>query len=167
VAEELQHELAKVENVGGTYLAGGSPNQIRIEPAPERLSEFGVTFNQIVDKLTNANRSFLVGAMRDGGKELTVVAGQTLQGVPDIGLLLLTTRDGRPVYLKDVADVVVGAAEPEHRAVMATRGPDGALVTRPAVSLALAKRRGANAVIVADDVVQIASASRPSLAAPR
>ena len=36
---------------------------------------------------------------------MPVVAGQTLQGVPDIGLLLLTTRDGRPVYVKDVADV--------------------------------------------------------------
>jgi multidrug efflux pump subunit AcrB len=154
VAEELQHELAKVENIGGTYLTGGSPNQIRIEPDPERLSVFGVTLNQIIDKLTNANRSFQVGSMRDGGHSLSVVAGQTLQGVPDIGLLLLTTRDGRPVYLKDVANVVVGAVEPEHRAFMLTRGDNGALVTRPAVSLALAKRKGANAVTVADDIIE-------------
>ncbi len=41
-----------------------------------------------------------------------MLAGQTLQGVPDIGLLLITSRDGRPVYVKDVANVVVGAAEP-------------------------------------------------------
>jgi len=153
VAEELQHELAKVENIGGTYLAGGSPNQIRIEPDPERLSVFGITLNQIVDKLTNANRSFQVGTMRDGGRSLSVVAGQTLQGVPDIGLLLLTTRDGRPVYLKDVADVVVGAAEPEHRAWVVTRGSDAKMLVRPAVSLALAKRKGANAVVVADDII--------------
>ena len=154
VAEELQHELAKVDNVGGTYIVGGSPNQIRVEPDPERLSLYGVTLNQLIDKLTNANRSFLVGAFRDGGKSLPVLAGQTLQGVPDIGLLLLTTRDGRPVYVKDVADVVVGAAEPEHRAWTMTRLANGELERRPAVSLAIAKRKGANAVMVADDVLQ-------------
>ena len=61
VAEELQHELAKVDNVGSSYIVGGAPNQIRVEPDPERLSLYGVTLNQLVDKLTNANRSFQVG----------------------------------------------------------------------------------------------------------
>jgi len=154
VAEELQHELLKVDNVGGAYIVGGSANQIRVEPDPERLAVYGVTLNQLIDKLTNANRSFLVGAFRDGGKSLPVLAGQTLQGVPDIGLLLLTTRDGRPVYVKDVADVTVGAAEPEHRAWTLTRLADGELQRRPAVTLAIAKRKGANAVVVADDVLR-------------
>ena len=154
VAEELQHELVKVDNVGGAYLVGGSPNQIRVEPDPERLSLYGITLNQLIDKLTNANRSFLVGAFRDGNRSIPVVAGQTLQGVPDIGLLLLTSRDGRPVYVKDVADVVVGAAEAEHRAWTLTRQPNGELQRRPAVSLAIAKRKGANAVYVADDVIK-------------
>jgi len=154
VAEELQHELAKVDNVGAAHIVGGSPNQIRVEPDPEKLSVFGVTLNQLIDKIANANRSFEVGAFRDGGKSLPVLAGQTLQGVPDIGLLLLTTRDGRPVYVKDVADVVVGAAEPEHRAWTSTRGANGELLRRPAVTLAIAKRKGANAVTVADDVLK-------------
>ena len=153
VAEELQHELTKVDNVGSTYIVGGSPNQIRVEPDPERLAVYGVTLSQLIDKLTNANRSFLVGAFRDGGKSLPVLAGQTLQGVPDIGLLLLTTRDGRPVYVKDVADVTVGAAEPEHRAWTMTRLADGELQRRPAVTIAVAKRKGANAVAVAEDVM--------------
>ena len=83
-----------------------------------------------------------------------MLAGQTLQGVPDIGLLLLTTRDGRPVYVKDVANVVVGAAEPEHRAWMITRAANGELKRSPAVTLAIAKRKGANAVAVADDVLK-------------
>ena len=145
VAEELQHELTKVDNVGSTYIVGGSRNQIRVEPDPERLAVYGVTLSQLIDKLTNANRSFLVGAFRDGGKSLPVLAGQTLQGVPDIGLLLLTTRDGRPVYVKDVADVTVGAAEPEHRAWTMTRLADGQLQRRPAVTIAVAKRKGSNA----------------------
>ena len=82
------------------------------------------------------------------------MAGQTLQGVPDIGLLLLTSRDGRPVYVKDVADVVVGSAEADHRAWTMTRNASGALERRPAVSLAVAKRKGANAVRVAEDAMK-------------
>jgi len=59
VAEELQHDLTKVDNVGGSYIVGGAPNQIRVEPDPGRLSLYGITLNQLVDKLTNANRLFL------------------------------------------------------------------------------------------------------------
>ena len=154
VAEELSHDLAKVDNVGTAYIVGGSPNQIRVELDPEKLSVFGVTLNQLVDKLANANRSFDVGSFREAGRSLPVIAGQTLQGVPDIGLLLLTTRDGRPVYVKDVAEVVVGAAEPEHRAWTITRAANGELQRRPAVTVAIAKRKGANAVTVADDVLK-------------
>ena len=153
VAEELQHDLTKVEDVGLSYIVGGSPNQIRVEPDPERLSQYGVTLNQLIDKLTNANRSFTVGSFREGDRSVPVVAGQTLQGVPDIGLLLLTTRDGRPVYVKDVANVIVGASEPDRRSWTLTKEKDGELQKRPAVSIAIAKRRGANAVIVAEEVM--------------
>ena len=153
VAEELQHDLTKVEDVGLSYIVGGSPNQIRVEPDPERLSQYGVTLNQLIDKLTNANRSFTVGSFREGDRSVPIVAGQTLQGVPDIGLLLLTTRDGRPVYVKDVANVIVGASEPDRRSWTMTKEKDGELQKRPAVSIAIAKRRGANAVIVAEEVM--------------
>ncbi len=177
VAEELQHELTKVDNVGASYIVGGAPSQIRVEPDPEKLSLYGITLNQLIDKLTNANRSFQVGTFRDGGKALPVLAGQTLQGVPDIGLLLLTARDGRPVYVKDVASVVAGSAEPERRvwtlvrpgttphgtgtaghgtaANPQTGGATGAALDKlPAVSIAFAKRKGANAVIVTHDLLE-------------
>ena len=149
VAEELQHELAKVEGVGETFLVGGSPSEIRVEPDPEKLALYGLTLEQVINKIQNANRAFLAGSFREEGRAAPVVAGQTLQGVPDIGLLLLTTRDGRPVYVKDVAEVVVGAAERDHRAWTMTRRADGKLDRRPAVSLALAKRKGENAVNIA------------------
>ncbi len=163
VATELQHELLKVADVGLTYIVGGSPSQIRVEPDPERLALYGITLNQLTDKLANANRSMLLGAFRDAGKNLPVLAGQTLQGVPDIGLLLLTARDGRPVYVKDVATVVVGAAEPEHRVWRLTPDAKGGLERRPAVTLAFAKRRGANAVVVADQLIRRLEAVRGQL----
>ena len=153
IADDLQHELMKVDNVGLTYIVGGSPNQIRVEPDPERLALYGITLNQLVDKLQNANRSLVVGRVMQDNKSATVVAGETLQGVPDIGLLLLTSRDGRPVYVKDVADVKVGAAETDSRAWNLTKNAKGNLNRLPAVTVAFAKRKGANAVVVADQLL--------------
>ena len=153
IAQELQHELMKVDNVGITYIIGGSPNQIRVEPDPDRLALYGITLNQLVDKLQNANRSLVVGRVTSVNRSSTVVAGETLQGVPDIGLLLLTSRDGRPVYVKDVADVVVGAAETDSRAWNLAKAKNGELQRLPAVTIAFAKRKGANAVVVASDLL--------------
>ena len=154
IAEELLLELRKVEDVGLTYLVGGRPDQIRIEPDPERLSLYGITLNQLIEQIEDANRSFRIGQVRDAGDTLTVVAGQTLQGIPDIGLLLLTSRDGRPVYVGDVADVIVDAAPTDARAWHLVPDRDtGTLSRTPAVSIAIAKRAGANAVVIADRVL--------------
>ncbi len=163
VAKKLQHELVKVDNVGLNFVTGGRPNQIRIEPNPELLSLYGVTLNRLVEKLRAANRSFVVGAVRRNGRNVPTVAGQTLRGIPDIGLLLVTTKDGRPVYIKDVAKVVVGAKPLESRAWHLSRNAAGALTARPAVSLAFAKRKGANAVAVTDALLARVAAVRGRL----
>jgi multidrug efflux pump subunit AcrB len=153
VAEKLQHELSKVPDLGLSYIVGGRPDQIRVEPDPERLSLYGVTLSQLVDKVQHANSSLVVGAVRASDQSVPIVAGQTLQGIPDIGLLLVTTRDGRPVYVKDVATVVVGCRPDEHRAWHLVRRADGSLERLPAVSLALAKRKGANAVVIGEAIL--------------
>jgi multidrug efflux pump subunit AcrB len=154
LAEKMRAELTKVDNIGLTYISGGSAPQIRVEPDPEKLSLFGVTLQQLMAKVKDANRSFLAGQVRDAGIVRNVAAGQTLSGVPDIGLLLITTRDGRPVYVRDVASVVVGPGPTEHRVWDDARDADGGWHRVPAVSLALAKRAGANAVVVSEDIAQ-------------
>jgi len=159
VAQSLRHELIKVPNVGLTYIVGGRPDQIRIEPDPERLSLYGVSLNQLVDKVANANRSFEAGTLRRLDRTAVTMAGQTLQGVPDVGLLLVTSRDGRPVYVKDVADIVVDAKPLDARVWHLqpwekVEAKEAGLDRYPAVSLAIAKRKGANAVAVATDVME-------------
>ncbi|WP_247891177.1 efflux RND transporter permease subunit [Azospirillum aestuarii] len=154
VADDLLGQLVQVEDVGRSFIVGGQPDQIRVEPDPERLALYGVTLNQLVDKVKNANRSFIAGSVRSAGGSLPVVAGQTLQGTADIGLLLVTTRDGRPVYVKDVADVVVGARPGEISAWHLVPDGKGGLIRTPAVTIAIAKRAGANAVTIADRVLE-------------
>ncbi|MGE0285786.1 MAG: efflux RND transporter permease subunit [Bradyrhizobium sp.] len=152
LADKLRSELMKVDSIGLTYISGGTAQQIRVEPDPSKLSLFGVTLQQLVGKVRDANRSFLAGQVRDAGTVRNVAAGQTLTGVPDIGLLLISTRDGRPVYVKDVASVVIGPSATEHRVWNDSRDGKGQWVRVPAVSLALAKRAGANAVVVSEDI---------------
>jgi multidrug efflux pump subunit AcrB len=150
---ELQAELVKTDNVGLTYISGGNPQQIRVEPDPEKLSLYGVTLQQLVEKVRGANRSFQSGSVRDNDIMRNIAGGQTLAGIPDIGLLLVATRDDRPVYVRDVAAVVIGPSPQEHRVWMEAPGQSGNWSRVPAVSVAFAKRSGANAVVVAEDLL--------------
>ncbi|WP_395454389.1 efflux RND transporter permease subunit [Azospirillum melinis] len=154
VADELLAQLVQVEDVGRSVIVGGRPDQIRVEPDPERLALFGVTLNQLVDKVRSANRAFMVGSVRAQGGSLPALAGQTLQGTADIGLLLVTARDGRPVYVKDVADIVMGSRPDESTAWNLLPDGKGGLVQTPAVTIAIAKRAGANAVTIAGRVLE-------------
>lgn len=153
VARELLVELAKVDDVGLTYLVGEAPEAIRIAPDPERLALYGVTLQQLAGKVEGANRSFSTGLVRDGGDQIALVAGETLQAPADVANLLLTTRDNRPVYVRDVADVSFVADTSDRIVANVTRAADGAIVRTPAVTLAIAKRAGANAVTVAEEIM--------------
>ena len=163
LAQKLQAELVKIPDMGVTTIAGSTPEEIRVQPDPEKLSLFGVTLQQLVGKVRDANRSFVAGQVRDAGVMRTVAAGQTLLGVPDIGLLLIGTRDGRPVYVRDVARVVVGASPIEARVWNISPDAKGAWQRTPAVSLALAKRPGANAVVLSHAVRERLAALRGRL----
>jgi multidrug efflux pump subunit AcrB len=162
LAGKLQAELTKVDNVGLTYVSGGTENEISVQPDPEKLSLFGVTLQQLEAKIQGANRSFLAGSLRQDGRMFEAVAGRTLSGVPDIGLLLVTTRDGRPVYVRDLAKVIIGPSPAEHHVWSMLRSGQG-WSTVPAVTVAVAKRAGANAVVVADALVARANALKGAL----
>lgn len=153
LARELQVELAKIDDVGLTYLVGESPEAIRIAPDPERLALYGVTLQQLANKVEGANRAFSTGLVRDKGGQIALVAGETLQAPAEIANLLLTTRDDRPVYVRDVADVSFVPNTSDVIVSNLTRDEDGQIVRTPAVTLALAKRAGANAVVVAEQVL--------------
>ncbi|MEW6255248.1 MAG: efflux RND transporter permease subunit [Pseudomonadota bacterium] len=152
LARELQGEVAKLPDIGLTYIVGEQPEELRVEPDPERLSLYGITLQQLQAKVAGANASFQAGRVRESGQQKTLVAGQTLQSAGDIGNLLLSARDGRPVYVRDVATVTL-ATEPRETRVSDVRLDAGAVQRTPAVSLAIAKRAGTNAVVIADAVL--------------
>ncbi len=153
VARELQVELSKLDDIGLTYIVGNQPEEIRVEPDPERLSLYGVTLQQLQGKIQAANRSFEAGQVREAGQQVSVMGGQTLQSPSEIANILLTARDGRPVYVRDVANVILASDSREVRAAD-VRLENGKIVSVPAVSVALAKRPGTNAVAIAERITE-------------
>ncbi|WP_323040585.1 efflux RND transporter permease subunit [Gemmobacter sp.] len=150
IARAVQAEVAKTENVGLTYLVGDTTEAIRIAPDPDRLALHGITLQQLVGKVQQANRSFNAGKLRHDGAAMDLVAGETLTAPAEIANLLLTARDGRAVYVADVADIGFVGDTGDRIVSHLTRDADGTIHRSPAVTLAVAKRAGANAVVVAD-----------------
>ena len=148
IARELQVEVAKIQDVGLTYIVGDSPEAIRIAPDPERLALFGITLQQLAGKVQGANRAMPAGLVRDAGGQISLVAGETLSAPSEIANLLLTARDGRPVYVRDVANVSFVPDTSDNMVANITREGE-----TPAVTLAIAKRAGANAVVVAEEIL--------------
>ena len=152
VAAKLRTEVAKVGDVGLTFLVGGRPEQIRIAPDPAKLARYGVPLGSVIEAAGQANRSFPLGSIREDGKAVAVTAGQTLSSAQEVGLLTVRSASGAPVYLRDVATVTQGPREDQARAWRWAKR-EGDWSSAPAVSLAIAKRAGANAVVVSDAIV--------------
>ncbi|AOZ69011.1 multidrug transporter AcrB [Rhodobacter xanthinilyticus] len=153
ITRELQTEVTKIENVGLSYIVGEATEAIRIEPDPEKLALYGITLQGLSDKVKQANRAFSTGKLRDKGEQIDLVAGQTLVAPAEIAGLLLSARDGRPVYVADVAKVEYVADTTDHIVANVTREGE-ALNRTPAVTLAIAKRAGSNAVVVAEKILE-------------
>ncbi len=153
LAREVVVEMTKLEDVGLTYIVGEQPEEIRVEPDPERLALFGITLQQLAAKISGANRTIQLGQVRANNQQIGLVAGQTLSTRSEIGNILLTARDGRAVYVRDVADIVF-ATSPNETIVSDIPITESGPVELPAVSIAIAKRAGTNAVEIAEKIIQ-------------
>ncbi|MDY7109531.1 MAG: efflux RND transporter permease subunit [Planctomycetota bacterium] len=163
IAEELESRLQAVRNTGPTRIVGGRPRQVRIEFDPERLTGRGLTIADIERAVRGANLTVPAGSFQQLDREHIVDAGVVLRDVEEVAELVIGVADDRPVYLRDVADVRLDAAEVEtytHFGYGPAAGGPGeeegpaahaaAETGRlyPAVTIAVAKRKGSNAVWV-------------------
>jgi multidrug efflux pump subunit AcrB len=153
IAREVEVRLARIDNVGLTYLIGEETEALRVAPDPERLALYGITLQQLAAKIEGANRAAPAGSLRRDSQQVGLVIGETLNTPEEIGNLELTARDGRTVYVRDVADVGFVSGMDERHVATLHQTEDGEIHRRPAVTLALAKRAGANAVLVAEEIL--------------
>jgi len=149
MAAEIEELVRQVPNVATTTLIGGLRRELRVELDPERLAASGVPPAQVLAALRRDNVALPAGSIGVGNEETLIETGDHLRSVEDVGAVVLAAPNGKPVHLRDVAKLVDGAEEPRWYVFHAERG----LGVEPAVTLAVAKTKGANATVVADSVL--------------
>jgi multidrug efflux pump subunit AcrB len=159
VAEELAARLDPTPDVSRTELIGGRPREIRAELDPGLLAGHGLSPLEVSSVVQASDTALTAGEFDRLDRRLPVSAGPTVANGDEAARLVVGTWDGRPVYLRDVARVIDGPREATNYVRIAF-GPAGTPAgvqpgqTFPAVTLAFAKKRGTNAVRVAEDVVR-------------
>ncbi|HEX6943158.1 MAG TPA: efflux RND transporter permease subunit [Gemmatimonadaceae bacterium] len=144
MAVHLEDEVRTVNEVASTWVTGGSPRRIRVELDPERLGGRAITIADVQGALAGAGSKVQAGEFPDAGRIVRVDAGAPLTTAADVGLVVVGVRGGAPVLVRDVAAVREEFAEPTDYVMHA----DSNGKPRQAVTLAVAKRPGANATMV-------------------
>jgi len=155
IASLLQVQIKTVPDVSEVKVTGGQRRQLRVILDPERMASRGVAPTFLAQRLGQANRQLQAGSFASGNREYLVSTGGFLRNAEDVGGVVAGVSGGRPVYLRDVARIVDGPEEPADY-VFFGLGPAaraGGPVVSPAVTLSVAKRKGTNAIDVADKVL--------------
>ncbi len=167
IAAELAHEISEIADTSKAYLIGGQPRAIRVEPIIERMNGFGVTLESLSRALQMADREEGAGTSVSDNREVRVSVSGRFSSGEDVGAVIVSVRNGRPVYVRDVARVVDGPGEIED-AVFLVRGAGDPSAKdsrhpEPAVTIAVAKRPGANATDLAHLILAKVDSLRPTL----
>ncbi len=157
LAEEVVLKLQGIQNTNEVGVTGGRPREIRIELKPEALAARRTAPLDILRALNLSNDEMPAGDVKNLNRELVVQAGLFFRDADALADSVVNVVDGRPVYMKDVADVIDGPAEADDYTWIgfgpASAGDDPKKGVFPAVSVSVAKRKGSNAVWVADNVL--------------
>ncbi len=154
IAAEVQQAVKQVENVSETTLIGGQRRELKVSLDPQRLASFHLSPLAIAHALQANNQRLQAGSFAEGNQEFAVEAGNFLHSADEARRLVVSVQNARPVYLGDVADVMDGPEDPADYAFYGTGGAGaGVSGTYPAVTLAVAKRKGSNATNVSRDVL--------------
>jgi cobalt-zinc-cadmium resistance protein CzcA len=128
--------LRPIAGVNEVNSFGGQVKQYQVLISPDRLLKYDITVNEVVEAIEQGNANAAGGVVVQGWEQLYLRGLGLLKAIPDLEHIVLKSRDGSPVYVRDVADVVIGA-EPRQGAV--TRDGRGETVAGMVIML-----KGAN-----------------------
>jgi multidrug efflux pump subunit AcrB len=176
IADEVLDKLGRVTNTGKRWVVGGEPRQVTVYVDPAKLAARGVSLLEVMRALDAGNLNVRAGRFERADREIELDAGPFFGSLDEVGATLVATNAGQPVYLRDVARLLDGPAEVESytrigfgpaaaqaRQVGAGRPTARQGDERPAVTIAVAKRKGTNAVRVAEEVIETVRGLRGSV----
>jgi CzcA family heavy metal efflux pump len=131
----LRRRLLAIPGVSQVTPIGGAEKQYQVVVSPAKLHSYRLSLNTVEQALRNGNRNASAGFVVAGGQEYLVKGIGRAEDLQEIAATVVETREGRPILVRDVADVALGEA--------IKRG-EGSHNAKPAVILGIQKQPGAN-----------------------
>ena len=156
IAEDLADQIETIPGILEVRVAGGLEREVQVDVDPDRLSAYKLAIQDVIDAIRRENLTLPGGSVAMGAYKYAVRVPGELESVSQIGDLLIKARQGRAVYIRDVAEVVYGFKE---RATFAR------LNQKPSVSLEIVKRSGENLIAIADHIKTMLDDLIPTLPA--
>jgi len=181
IGNEMAMDLKTIDGVADVKVHGGRDREVRVKLDPNRLAAYEMDPPAIARQLQASNRQMDAGAFQSGDRSYLVETGEFFGSVEEVKNLVVGVHRGSPVYLKQVADVTDGPGEPEKYVSFAYGdGSDAARAgstrtssssarapasggLQPAVTVAIAKRSGQDAMTIAERALQKVDALEASL----
>ncbi len=156
VAHAIESELKRVPGTREVTTIGAPEQIVAVELDVQRMASFGIALDDLRRALMVSNTSRDAGKIVTNGQEIPVQAGTFLVSAESVGDLVVGVNQRSPVFLRDVASIRHGPAVPNQYAWHATGSADTGSVKGifPAVTIAIAKKPGTNAVRIAHQVIE-------------
>ncbi len=157
IANAAEIELKRVGGARTVTTIGGASRMVRVLLDPERLNAFRIAVPELRRALLAANSALPAGKLTQNNREITVDAGQYFGAADEMRGLIVGTHQQQPVYLGDIATVVDGPEQPRHYVTFGGGAAAQGTAARgefPAVTIAVTKKPGENAVDIAGQVLQ-------------
>jgi len=138
--ERIERRLERVPGVASVDVRGGLRRQYQVNLDRDKMLALGLSADQITRLLKAENLNRPAGKVEEGNMDVYLRTVGEYRTAPQIASTVVTVRDGKPIYLRDIADVEEGVEE-----VTSLTRIDG----RPGIRLAINKQSGANTVQVA------------------
>src|SRR5690554_1818981 len=143
IAHALEIELKRIAGTRDIYTIGGQASSVEVRLNPTRMNGFGLAFDDVRNTLLSANAGGYIQPLVQNNQVIQVQAGSFLKTPEELGQLVVGYSSRGIVYLADVADIQLSADTPEQ--AVYTRAAEEAS-SHPAVTLAIAKQPGMNAI---------------------
>lgn len=162
VAHSMEIELKRMSGTREVQTIGGPGRAVLVRLDPVKMAGSGVTVQDLHAALRSANVGLPAGELVQGDATVAVETGPFLASAEEVGELVVGVHEGRPVFLREVAEVQDGPPPPE-RYVWHGRAEAAGGGEFPAVTIAVTKKPGENAIDVAEAVIHRAEALRNTL----
>jgi multidrug efflux pump subunit AcrB len=160
LADETAREISDVPRTARVAVLGGARRSVRVEPDPDRLRALSVSVGELGQALEAAQAQLPAGAIVDGGRRTALEARGFARSAAELRRVVVAVRDGRPLYVEDVARVTDG---PEPDAAVILTADKARRGFEQASTIVVAKRPGTNATELADRVLAKVEALRGRL----